>query len=428
MKVAYCSLGCKVNDYETLAIVDEFLINGFELVDFNSKANVYIINTCTVTAIADSKSKKMIRRAIRLNPSACIAIMGCYAKLHQEEILKMEGVSVIIGTSDRTSLFSRVMTFLERGTKSCSFYDLDTYEELKLTSLINHTRAFIKIQDGCDNYCSYCAIPFARGKSRSREVMSIIDEINLFGKTEVVLSGINIGKYGLDKNFNLVSLLKIIFDKCKDFIRLRISSIEMLDVTDELLELLYENKKRFAMHFHLPLQSGSNKTLLLMNRNYTQVDYENIVNKITLLFPYVNITSDILVGFPLEDEIDFRNAFDFTKNMNFGETHVFVFSKRPNTLAYNFEQLNPLVKKKRSNEYIKLNDINALKYRESLKNNKVINSVLVEKVFLDHVLGYSEYYVLIRINNPNLKVGTLVKVHIIETAYPISVGVEVNDV
>lgn len=325
MKVSYYSLGCKVNLYESEAIVNEFLENGFELASFDDLCDVYIINTCTVTKTSDAKSRKIIRQAIRKNPEAVICVMGCYSQLNPQEVEQIPGVDVIVGTSNRIMLYPLAMAALEQKNPQKLVDDIlkvRNYEELKINRFNNKTRGFIKIEDGCNNFCTYCAIPYARGPVRSRNSQDVIEEIKILsnqGTKEIVLTGINTAAYGSDlEDYTFAKLLQDIVLNVSNLGRIRISSIEVTEITDELLTIISENRERFCNHFHIPLQSGSDKILKRMARKYNLDYYREKIAKIRNLFPGVNITTDVMVGFSGETYDDFEDIKYFINEMNFG--------------------------------------------------------------------------------------------------------------
>lgn len=431
MKVSYYSLGCKVNEYESVAIINEFIDNGFELVNFNSKADVYIINTCTVTATADSKSRKIIRKATKTNEDAVVAIMGCYSQLNPKQIEDIPGVDIVLGTNNRHLLFNYVMDALNNKNKVFAIEKPSSsweYEELKVNIFNNQTRGFIKIQDGCNNFCSYCAIPYARGRVRSRLASDVNEEIKLLandGMKEVVLTGINTGAYGTDLNNYLLSdLLQELINKVDNLPRIRISSIEVTEVNDNLLNLIKENKKVFCEHLHIPLQGGTNKTLKGMNRKYTIEEYRNLIKKVRDIFPDVNITTDIMVGFPGETIEDFNETKAFLNEIAYGEMHVFPFSKRPGTKANSFENdIDQITKKIRANELLELNKVNALKYRSKFISKKL--EVLVEKVVNGIAFGHSSNYINLSFPTKSAKPNEIYTVELIEANYPLSIAKEI---
>ena len=428
MKVSYYSLGCKVNLYESEAVINQFIDNGFELGNFHDVCDVYIINTCSITEVSDSKSRKMIRQAIKKNNEAVVAVMGCYAQLKPEDIKAIDGVDVLVGTNNRHLLFPLVMENLESKKKTTLIDDImkvKEYEEVKINRYNNKTRGFVKIQDGCNNFCSYCTIPYARGLVRSRNKNEVIDEIKLLvknGMKEIILTGINTASYGRDfENYRFSDLLRDIYNEIPELIRLRISSIEITEINDEVLQVLYNNKDRFCLHFHIPLQGGSNKVLRRMNRKYNLEEYLQHINKIREMFPGVNITTDVLAGFASESDEDFKEACDFVNKIGYGDMHVFPYSKRPMTAAYNYsDHVNEITKQLRVNELIRIAQENGLKYRQSWVNREVL--VLVEKSVNGICYGHTSNYLEVEFKG-NKEQNDLIKVKITEAGYPKCKGV-----
>lgn len=437
-KISYYSLGCKVNLYETNAIINKFIDNGFELVDFHDKNNpcdVCIINTCTVTQTSDSKSRKIIRQAIHNNPDAVICVMGCYSQLNHQEASNIDGVSIVTGTSNRSMIYDLVMDKLNDSIKEViditqSYDEINCYENLSVQRFNDRTRGFVKVQDGCENFCSYCTIPFSRGKFRSRdkdEIIKEIQELTNAGMKEIVLTGINTGAYGLDlNNYSFSKLLSEIAEKVENLGRIRISSIEATEVNDDLLNVIKENIGSFCMHLHIPLQGGCDETLLRMNRKYDTKYFKEKIDKIRKMFPNINITTDYLAGFSGETEEDFLKAYNFVKEISFGEMHVFPYSPRPKTKAYSIkERVDSITKKYRVNELLNLNEINALKYREIFLNKKI--DCLVEKIVNKVAYGHSSNYLEIAfdVTNNNVQVGEIVDVIITSVGYPLCKGVKI---
>lgn len=428
MKVSYYSLGCKVNLYESEAIVNEFIENGFELTNFDDICDIYIINTCTVTKTSDAKSKKIIRQAIKKNPNAVICVMGCYSQLHPDEVKQIEGVDVIVGTSNRIMLYPLAMSALEKKNPQVLIQDAlktKNYEELKIKRFNNKTRGFIKIEDGCNNFCTYCAIPYARGPVRSRNHQDVIDEIKLLteqGTKEIVLTGINTAAYGSDlKDYTFAKLLEDIVKNVPNLGRIRISSIEATEITDELLSIIAENREKFCNHFHIPLQSGSDKILQKMARKYNLDYYRKKIQRIRQLFPGVNITTDVMVGFSGETNEDFNDIKNFINEIKFGEMHVFPYSKRPGTKAYTYpDEVDEITKKVRVNELLLVNEQNALAYRQNFVGT--VQEVIIEKIENGKAFGHTSNYMDIEFDALDSKVNDLVQVEIIEAGYPISIG------
>ncbi|HOA78991.1 MAG: tRNA (N(6)-L-threonylcarbamoyladenosine(37)-C(2))-methylthiotransferase MtaB [Bacillota bacterium] len=428
MRVSYYALGCKVNEYEATAVVNRFLERGYKLVDFRDESDVCIINTCTVTANSDAKSRKVIRQAIRRNPDAVIAVMGCFSQLNPGEVAKIPGVDIVIGTGERHLLFELVEKFLREKEAYCGVgpvNNLRAYEELKIGSYVSRVRGFVKIQDGCDNFCSYCAIPFARGRVRSRAAGDIIAEIKKLvatGIKEVVLTGINTAAYGADlKGYGFANLLEDIFSGIADLRRLRISSIEITEITDDYLSVIARHRDRFCRHLHIPLQGGTDKILEKMNRKYATADYMAKIDKIRDLFPDINITTDVMVGFPGETDDDFRAARSFIEQMRFGEMHVFPYSPRPGTKAAAFSpQVPQSVKKERVNSLLELNREMAMRYRKRFEGR--VLPVIVEKIENGLARGHSDNYLEIAFSLSGAEINAIYPVRIVSAAYPLSRG------
>ncbi|HEY8395202.1 MAG TPA: tRNA (N(6)-L-threonylcarbamoyladenosine(37)-C(2))-methylthiotransferase MtaB [Bacilli bacterium] len=427
MKVSYCSLGCKVNEYEAVAVINQFMEAGFSLVPFDELADVYIINTCTVTATSDAKSRKMIRQAARRNPQAVVAVMGCFSQLHPDDV-KKTGADIIIGTSNRHRLFDLCMEALNEKNQLSLIDDLKTsrdYEEIKIDRYLNHTRGFIKIEDGCDNFCSYCEIPYARGRVRSRKAEEIIDEIKkltALGMKELVLSGINTGEYGKDlEGYHFVDLLREIL-KVENLGRIRISSIEVTQLTDDLLELISGNRSHFCAHFHVPLQNGDDEILKLMNRKYDTDYYYHKISKIREIYPDVNITTDYMVGFPGETAEHFERGREFARKVGFGEMHVFPYSPRPHARAKEFpNQVDGITKRFRVNEMLYLNQEMALAYRKKFESKTL--EVLIEKSENNIAFGHTDNYLQVSFPS-SAQNNDLVRVEIVQADYPVSIGKE----
>ncbi|MFA7435385.1 MAG: tRNA (N(6)-L-threonylcarbamoyladenosine(37)-C(2))-methylthiotransferase MtaB [Bacilli bacterium] len=434
MKVSYYSLGCKVNEYESVAIINEFMDNGFELVGFQEKADVAIINTCTVTNTSDSKSRKIIRQAVKNNQNGVVAVMGCFAQLNPLQVKEIEGVDIILGTKNRHLLYSLAIDALKTKNPKFIIEDISKnrdYEEIKINRYNNHTRGFIKIEDGCDNFCSYCAIPYARGRVRSRLPEDVINEISHLsqnGMKEVVLTGINTGAYGKDLNgYSFENLLSDLVSRVDNLPRIRISSLEMTEITDGLLNIINVHKDKFCNHFHIPLQGGANNTLKRMNRKYTTEEYKEKINKIRNVFPDANITTDVMVGFPGETASDFEETKKFIDSINYGEMHVFPYSRRPNTRAYDFvDQVDDITKKFRTNELLNLSREKAIEFRKQFVGKRV--EVLVEKVQNGICYGHSSNYLNVKFESITAKNNDLVLVELTDYNYPISSGKEIINV
>ena len=335
MKFTTITLGCKVNLYETESLTSYLENKGWEY-SLND-ADVCIINTCTVTSTSDQKSRQMIRQAKRNNPDAIIVAMGCFVQTHEASALEL--ADIVVGTKNRLKIYDLVNEYLNTKEQINHIFNIDeyiSYDEMKLDRLSNHTRGFIKIQDGCENFCSYCLIPYARGKIKSRDPKNVIDEINKLvelGTKEVIIAGINTGTYGQDLgNINLAKLIELIMENTKLY-RLRLSSIELMEVTDELLDTIKKYENRVANHLHIPLQGGCDNTLIRMKRKYNTCEYRTLINKIRSKFENISITTDCLAGFVGETEDDFNDSLEFIKEMKFASMHIFPYSRRKGTKA-----------------------------------------------------------------------------------------------
>lgn len=351
MKVAIYSLGCKVNIYESEYVISLLKKNNYEIVDFTTYADIYIINTCSVTNQSDKKSRKAISLAKKNNPNAIIVVMGCYSQVKSEEI----DADIVIGNKDKSKIVQLIEEYRKNNNKIKKIYNLSkvSFEDMEIDKFINHTRAFVKIQDGCNAFCSYCIIPYTRGKLRSKKLESVIDEVSKLvenGYHEIVLTGIHTGRYGIDINTNLETLLEKIL-KIKGLYRLRLSSIEINEVTDKIISLIKENKI-MAHHLHIPLQSGSDTILKLMNRHYNTSYFLNKINDIRKQIPDISITTDLIVGFPYETDELFLETVKFLEKIKFSHIHTFPYSKRNGTKASLMPQISSDIKKKRVHEVL----------------------------------------------------------------------------
>ena len=353
-KVALHTLGCKLNYAETSVIGNTFLKNGFEITDFDSPADVYVINTCTVTENTEKECRQIIRRALRHNPSGFVIVTGCYAQLRPDEIQKIEGVDLILGTKEKFEIFNFVENF-EKRNLACihvsTFEELNTFNAAFTPLAEDRTRAFLKIQDGCDYKCGFCTIPKARGLSRSEPVEDALNQLKFLvesGYKEIVLTGVNVGDYGSKIGTSLLELLKMMIKVEGDF-RIRISSIEPNLLSDEIIELIAENEK-LCDHFHVPLQSGSDKILRKMQRRYLSEFYAERIEKIKKLIPHAGIGVDVIVGFPGETNEDYKATYDLILNLPVSYLHVFTYSERPGTLAEKLpDQVPKNIRKQRTN-------------------------------------------------------------------------------
>lgn len=406
-KVAFHTLGCKLNFAETSTIARLFEKEGFEKVSFDSAADVYVINTCSVTENADKECKQIVRSALKHSPDAFVAIVGCYAQLKPEEIAKIEGVDVVLGASEKFKLLNYINNSQKNATAeihSCEIDDVTNF--VSSFSYGDRTRSFLKVQDGCDYTCTYCTIPLARGASRSDTISNIVKnatEIGESGIKEIVLTGVNIGDFGLNQNtnehgrkqetfFDLVQAL----DEVNNIERFRISSIEPNLLKDEIIEFV-STSKRFVPHFHVPLQSGSNKILNLMRRRYLRELYVDRVAKIKQVMPHACIGVDVIVGFPGETEEDFLETYNFLNELNISYLHVFTYSERANTDAAGMTGIVPIAERKRRNKMLRI--LSAKKTRSFYEEHTGANTtVLMEHENRDGVMhGLTPNYIKIKL-------------------------------
>jgi len=357
---AFYTLGCKVNQYETEALIELFKDRGYEIVDFGDYADVYVINTCTVTNLGDRKSRQMIRKAKKMNPSSIVVVVGCYVQVAPEKVKAIEEVNIIIGTDERHRIAELIEQYKEE-QKNISLVKnimkVKEFEELSVSKLEGRTRAYLKIQEGCNQFCSYCIIPYARGPVRSRKPENIINEVNKLvynGFKEIVLTGIHVASYGKDLgNINLLKLLEMVHT-IKGLERIRLSSIEPSIVNEEFVNTI-QGLHKICPHFHLSLQSGCDETLKRMNRKYTTKDYKEAVELLRDKIEDIALTTDIIVGFPGENDEEFNQSYHFVKEIAFSQIHVFKFSPRQGTPAARMkDQIAPEVKEERSRKMIEL--------------------------------------------------------------------------
>lgn len=416
--LAVVTLGCKVNQYDTDAVVTQFLDAGYTVVDFNEAADVYLINTCTVTNLGDRKSRQMIRRAHKKNPEAQVVVMGCLAQTTPEEVADLEGVVLIVGTDGRNRIVTELEALTVGHKRSLveNIFEVTEFEDMPSLDFSGRTRATLKIQDGCNQFCTYCRVPFARGKSRSRRPSSVLQQVKdvvAEGYQEIVLTGIHLGLYGqeLDPVISLAEITRQIADQ-PGLLRLRIGSVDPHEVTDEFIELVKLHPV-VCRHIHIPLQSGSDVILKRMKRNYTRDDFRQIVRKIRAHMPEVAITTDIMVGFPGETEEDFLQTMELAEETAFSKIHVFQYSKRAGTAAAGFpQQITADVKESRSKRLISLGNVLAEKFHCSFVGRIV--DVLVEQQGENQGIGHTDNYVRVMFElDPDLDlVGQIVKIQV----------------
>ena len=398
MKVGICSLGCKVNTYESEYIMSLLKKEGYIISSFNDVCDIYIINTCTVTNNSDSKSRKMINKARSLNNDACIVVCGCFVESAKN--YDFSDIDIVIGNYNKSKIVDLIKDYFQKFKHVEERYNMMNvpFEDMEIDNFYDKTRAFVKIQDGCENYCAYCIIPFVRGKCRSKEHDKVISEItNLVNNDykEIVLTGIHTGNYGVDLNIKFSSLLKDIL-QINNLERLRISSIEITELDEEFMELLKDNI--LCNHLHIPLQSGCDKILKLMNRKYDTNKFLEIINKIRAVRPDISITTDVIVGFPNEDEKDFKETIEFIKKVNFSKLHVFPYSKRNGTRASIMDNQVPNdVKKDRVKRLISLSNELENNYKAKFLDQEL--DVLIEKNEDNYSYGHTSNYLYLKIND-----------------------------
>lgn len=420
IKVAFCSLGCKVNQYETNAMMQECINNGYEIREFNEFADVYIVNTCTVTNMADRKSRQMLRKMKEINKNAIVVACGCYAQIAREELKKIEEIDIIIGNNEKKDLVKIITDkMVEKSDKIkeeiSDVLHQDKYVEFGTTTYTEKTRAVVKIQDGCDRFCSYCIIPYARGKVRSRKLENIINEVQKIannGIKEIVITGIHIASYGKDFNYEikLIDVLEAL-NKIEGIERIRLGSLEPTLITEDFIERLIKLNK-VCNHFHLSLQSGCDDTLKRMNRKYNTKEFKKSVELIRKNYKDAIITTDIIVGFPGETEQEFLQTYKFLQDIKFYKMHVFKYSQRKGTKAAQMpNQVDSKIKEERSKKLIQLSNQNSIEYNVTKINENI--DVLVEELEDNFYKGHSKNYILVKIpNNGEDIVNTIQKVKI----------------
>ena len=409
--VAFCTLGCKVNQYETNAMMQKMIEAGYEVVDFETKADIYIINTCTVTNMADKKSRQMLRRVKEINPEAILVAVGCYAQVAKEKLEQIPEIDLILGINEKND----IVEYVEQASKNTYVSDVlhqTEFLDFGDVTYTEKTRAVIKVQDGCNQFSSYCIIPYARGRIRSRKPESVIKEITDVAKEgikEVVITGIHIASYGKDFNteYRLIDLLEEI-QKVDGIQRIRLGSLEPTLITEEFVTRLKKLSK-ICDHFHLSLQSGCNETLKRMNRKYTTDQFRHVVELLRNAYPEVHLTTDVIVGFPGETEEEFNKTYEFLKEIKFYKMHVFKYSPRSGTVAAKMpNQIDGNIKEERSNKLIELSDENEKEYNQKYIGKEV--EVLLEEREGEYLKGHTTNYMVVKMKtNENLE-NTIQKV------------------
>ena len=412
-KVFFQTLGCKVNQYESEAMQKLFLAAGYEITSEISEADVVVVNTCTVTAVSSQKSRQMIHRAAKKN--CILVVVGCYAQNEPEEIAKIDGVDVIIGTKDRINIVELVKQSINERKK---IFKVDSVDDIKnfeeLPHIPNRTRAFLKIEDGCNNFCSYCIIPYVRGRVHSRKLENIRAEclkLKNSGFKEIVLTGIHIGAYGRDfrEKISLIDAIKTVLDAANP-LRLRLGSLESVEMTDELIDLI-KNDARICNHVHLPLQSGCDEILNKMRRPYTKKSFSELTAQLIKEIPEISIGTDLIVGFPGETEENFSETLNFIESQPFSKIHVFPYSAREKTLAATFpNQIPPQIKKSRVNRALEVSRAKSKAFYEQFIGKIV--EIIAETSQNGFIDGLTENYVRVYTPDRNIALGEIIKIKI----------------
>ena len=416
MKAAFYTLGCKVNTYETEVNIELFKNNGYEIVPFNEKADVYVINTCSVTNQSDVKSRKIIREATKRNKNAIVVVMGCYSQIKYLEAASIPGVSIVIGTNNKSKIIDLINEYKKDKKQIVRVFDLKDikFEDMNLGKYENHTRAFVKIQDGCNNYCSYCIIPYSRGNVRSKEKNLVIKEVSTLahnGYKEVVLTGIHTGHYGLDLHEYDFSDLLMELEKIEGLERIRISSVEIKELNDKFMNTL-KNSKKIVNHIHIPLQSGSDTILKAMNRRYLMDEFYKKIEEIRSIRPNIAITTDVIVGFPGETDELFDETVDSIMKIGFAELHVFPYSRREGTPAASMtNQVDGNIKKERVRKLISLSEMLKNKYYSNLIGTT--EELLVEKYIDGYLVGHLSNYGLCKVKSDKEVLNEILKVELL---------------
>lgn len=401
MKVAFSTLGCRVNTYESEAMAEKFVREGYEIVDFNEKADVYVINTCSVTNMGDKKSRQIIGKARRLNEEAIIAAVGCYSQIAPNEVSAIEGVDVVLGTRNKGDIVYYVNKAKDEQKQQIQVAEVlknKEFEDLSIADYQDKTRAFLKIQDGCNRFCAYCLIPYTRGAVCSKDFNKVIEEVKSLashGFKEIILSGIHTASYGVDleEKVSVVDILEAI-ESIDGIERVRIGSIDPTFFTEDVVRRIVSLKK-LCSQFHLSLQSGCDATLKRMNRRYTSKEYEDIVNLLRDKIEDVSITTDVIVGFPGETDKEFNETFEFLKRIKLTKTHIFKYSQRTGTKAYSMEnQVDGTIKDKRSKTLIELNKVNEENFIKSYIG-KTLDILFEEEYSKEegYYVGYTKNYI-----------------------------------
>ena len=424
MKFQIYTLGCKVNTYESNVMRDALLNKGYFEVGLKEKADITIINTCTVTNTADSKSMKVIRQAIRRNENAIIVVCGCLVQNKKEEVSKIDCVDIVIGNINKSKIVDYIEKYIEEKKQEVDVRNImNTNFEPMMLNNFNKTRAFVKIQDGCNNFCSYCIIPYTRGNVRSKDKQSVLKEIQLLvdeGHKEVVLTGIHTGNYGAEfADYKFADLLKDIV-KIDKLERLRISSIEITEINDDVMEVIKENNI-LVDHMHIPLQSGSDAVLKRMNRKYDKEYFINKIKKLRKIRPNISITTDVIVGFPGETKEEFEETIETIKKIEFTKLHVFPYSKREGTKAAIMDgQVDENIKKKRVKILLQLSKELEYNYMEKFIGKKVI--FIPEMAKEEYIIGHTGNFLNVKYRGNKNDLNKDIEVKINNIEYPYCIG------
>ena len=429
-KVAFYTLGCKVNQYESESIKNQLIKIGYEEENFENKSDIYIVNSCTVTSIADKKTRNVLRRAKKMNPESIVIVTGCYAQTNSKELLEIEEIDFVVGNSNKSGLVDFIQDIENKKSKVLTenIFEERTYEEYEFATLREMSRAYIKIQDGCNNFCSYCKIPFGRGKSRSRSLESICKEIEVLTKEgfkEFIIIGINLGAYGedLDSDVNLETLLETVV-KLEGVERVRIGSMYPDKISDRFIEIMRENSNKLMPHLHISLQSCDNTVLERMRRNYGAELIQERLLKLRENVENMEYTADVIVGFPGETDEMFNNTYEVIKSIGFSDLHVFQYSDREKTLANTFtDKIDGNVKKKRAEILETLRKEMGKERREKYIGKEL--EVLVEEIKEDGCsYGYSQNYLRVKTSEATAGVNELVKIEISNLEKELLIGNE----
>ena len=428
MRLAMCTLGCKVNTYEAQSVLEKLKDQGYEEVDFKEKADVYVIFTCAVTNTAASKSRKKIHQAIRQNPDAVVCVVGCYVQINANELAKDEHIDILVGSASKAMIPQLIEEALEEKKQIVRIEDVSVapaFETLTLNRFEHQTRAFLKIQDGCNQFCSYCIIPYARGRERCMEPSLVVEEARRLSEhhKEIVLTGIHTGRYGRTDGMTLAKLIRMILDDCPKLERIRISSIEITEIDEELIDLI-ANEKRVARHLHIPLQSGCDETLKRMNRPYTTEEFLRKVEYIRQCVPDISISTDLIVGFMGESEEEYQSTLNFLKQVKFSFMHVFPFSLKAGTKAAAMsDMVADDAKKARAKECGQLSKDGYHAYKSGFVNRKL--EVIIEEPDGEYCIGHASEYVPVKVKG-HYEPNTMVEVLITHMTKDELYGVEVT--